>query len=275
MVILYYIVIKNTFEVTGNIIPHWLLWKNTNTSQDKLFTIKEDFIDTNTAINLAELLTNHKENIKNGGLGDVFHGVRGFTVRFKNKEHARELFHERLELPEVWEIFEKIHSRDTNAWIINTLIVEPSQRTNKKRNKVDLHYDDTIGIESPLAGFIPFWKRDLSAHWINMVYIQIPPKMIGGELVCWPQGFSRLHELARFIGASSLLSKNQPSLAIQPRSGMHIKVRGDGYHAVEPFYAGDPELADMPRISLIIEEYKCNSRELQEIGDNPTISRAY
>ncbi len=273
LIIIYYIIIKNFFD-NSNILPHSLLWKTTNSANDVFFTKKEGFLDESTAHQLANLLTWHPKNIKNGGLGDGFKGIRGFTVRFKNLKNAKYLFQEKLKLPEVWKIFKKIRTPGTNAWIINTLVVEPSNHNIENPNRVDLHYDDTIGISSPVGGFIPFWKRDLAAHWINMVYVQIPPDMIKGEILGWPQGFSRTHELLRFVGCHKLINVPPPTLNLQPKTGMHLKVRGDVYHGVEPFYL---EKTSSPRISLIIEEYKCNPQELAEIGEKAamTTEKAY
>lgn len=127
---------------------------------------------------LTKKLINHNENIRGVGLGIGFENLNGFTVIFKNKEEAKNLFIDKFKLPLVWNIFNKVVLPESNAFVINTLIINKSLH-----NSIDLHYDNTIEVETGI------FNRELLAHNINIIYINVPNDILGGKFVAYKKIF--------------------------------------------------------------------------------------
>ena len=241
--------------------PHTIHYKSTNSSNTTFIEKHPKFLNTYQCDYLTTKLKNHPENVVGAGLGPGFKNLQGFTTIFKDKVKAQHLFCTVLKIPLVWTIFEQVTLPDSNAFVINTLVIKKSK--NPKKSAVYAHYDDTIGVESG------FFKRDLTARFINILYVNVPNDMKHGNFVAWKKGLSLTHEIARPLGMIEFVKNPKPKLTVKPETGMYIKIRGDAYHKVEPFTSHTNDV----RISLVIEEYICDNSELIQVPDLNISSR--
>lgn len=240
--------------------PHMIHYKSSNSSNTTFIEKHPNFLNTYQCDYLTMKLKNHPENVVGAGLGPGFKNLQGFTTIFKDKVEAQHLFYTVLKIPLVWTIFEEITLPDSNAFVINTLVIKKSK---KKSAAVYAHYDDTIDVESG------FFKRDLTARFINILYVNVPKNMERGHFVAWQKGLSTKHEIARIVGVIDYVKAPKPKIKVKPEKGMYIKVRGDSFHTVEPFTSTNDDV----RISLVIEEYICNESELSQVPDLNISSR--
>jgi len=241
----------NMFE-----IPDKFSYKSTiakHTPNIQRFT---DFLNPDQCQYLTDKLKTHPENVAGGGLGEGFTNVTGFTVIFKNKDLAQRLIVNDLKLQMVWDIFERVTLPDSNAFVINTLVIKASD-ISMMDDAVSPHYDNTIDVESGV------FNRDLLARFINIIYVNCPKDIIGGEFVAYEKGISNVHEFSKPLGLSSYIPLPTPVVYQKPINGNYLKVRGDLCHKVNSFGS---KVNDV-RISLVIEEYMCNDTELSVMDE--------
>ncbi|AII17261.1 hypothetical protein JO84_gp027 [Aureococcus anophagefferens virus] len=241
-------------------VPDTFAYKSTNTNNMPTLQKFPNFLSNFECKYLTKKLINHNENIRGVGLGIGFENLNGFTVIFKNKEEAKNLFIDKFKLPLVWNIFNKVVLPESNAFVINTLIINKSLH-----NSIDLHYDNTIEVETGI------FNRELLAHNINIIYINVPNDILGGKFVAYKKNISTLHEITKPFGLSNFMPLPQPVIEQKPINGTFIKVRGDLLHKVNSFFSNTNE----PRISLVIEEYKCSKKELEQVDEIIVRSKNY
>jgi len=235
--------------------PHEFQHKSMSYGNGEPFFQKyENFLSPIECQYLSKKTKYHPKNVKGAGLGSGFQNLHGFTTIFKNKLKAKEMFTRNLNLPTIWDIFERVILPDSNAFVINTLIIKKSSKSNAA---VYPHYDDTLGVTTGI------FKRDTLARYINILYIKLPHDMKNGNFVAWKKGISTTHEIARPIGLVEFLPVQKPVVYENPKVGTLLKIRGDMYHKVEPFMTN----TDDDRISIVIEEYICTDSELAQIID--------
>jgi len=147
-------------------------------------------------------------------------GTRGLVVKF-NRDGVPRL---QEEYPTLFRHFASVASNSSNAFVMNILIVPPSN--GEKTAQVARHVDDTVGITG--------WQ-DFIAHSVSVFYVTLPDSFSGGKLLLYGNSKDNM----------------QPLDVIIPEENLLIAFRGDSFHSVEAFYSD----SNTKRVSLVLEQY--------------------
>ena len=166
-----------------------------------------------------------------------FAGTRGFVVKFNKDGLDRFLTHDVYGC--FRNVFQRLRHPDSNAWVFNALLCPEQTEADVRENTlaVGLHVDQTIAIDS---------HHDFFAHSVEVLYLQVAPDMIGGQLELWPYGAIK--------GFGSVAKKGDPEEVVVPTVNTHVSFRGDALHQVKSFYTASG--TGIPRISLVLEQYR-------------------
>lgn len=181
-------------------------------------SIEDNFLSPNECEKLKNYILNH-ELLKHDW-------DYSYVIQFNISENSKKMFlyHN---LGTIYKIFENIKQPGTNAYIVNTAILDNSNNKTGKHNDIKFHYDDTIEIKD-------FMDRNILPICTTVIYISIPENYKGGRLILRPSG-----------------NKNDEKI-YKPKQARKLTFRGDMYHCVEPFFCD----YTTKRISLVFEQYK-------------------
>jgi hypothetical protein len=214
LIIILFVYIINQFIE----IEDYFEFKRSHPYNFPLVSIEDNFLSPNECENLKKYILNHellKHNWDNS-----------YVIRFNTNENSKKMFlHHNLGT--IYKIFENIKQPGTNAYIVNTAILDNSNNKTGKHNDIKFHCDDTIEIKD-------FMGRFIMPVCTTVLYISIPENYTGGNLILKP-----------------FASKNNEKV-YKPKQGRKLTFRGDMNHCVEPFFCD----YTTKRISLVFEQYK-------------------
>ena len=208
------------------------VYASRNYVRDQLIVVEDAFVSKDKSRRLRREITSVREN-ENG----LTFASRGLTIRFVDPAAADALFRS-FDLFETWKEVNRM--RDTsacNAWVANTLIVDPSEE-----RQVQLHYDQTLELYDSR-------RRHICPRWIDILYLDTPSA--GGQFIAW-----KYNRLSHIISALTQRTTRGKPFVIRPQQGRHARVRGDSLHGVEPLGG------NTSRVSIVVESYCLSPEEL-------------
>lgn len=151
----------------------------------------------------------------------------GWMIRFNMEGIQHVQSHPKFKV--VMPFFQKARNPEANAFVINYLVChEPPEG----QDAVNFHLDNSVAIMDEVT------KEYLHvAHQVNVLYLDIPEGLEGGELQVWP-----------FERGDTELDKT----IVRPTENLMAEFRGDAFHRV-----GRMKLPDgKPRVGIVFEQYK-------------------
>ena len=99
--------------------------------------------------------------------------------------------------------------------------------------------------------------EDYLPYQVNVIYVNIPEYMVGGELQLWKYGDGEL-TLKEY--------EERPDFTIKPQENMMVRFRGDTFHQVQAYHVKDR--SNSRRFALILEQYKLKKDVYDGLGSN-------
>ena len=189
-----------------------------------LVVIRPNFLAPREFRSLKSHLSSHSLITDNQLNQENFANTRGWIAKFSNEGIERW-----RSIPEMYDIvpyFDRVRNPQSNAFVMNLLIVEEPAAGHKAA--VGVHQDDTVAIRH---------KDSFVAHQVNVLYIQVPKEMEGGQLEVWPSQ----HEYSEREKAVVFVEEN-----------LMAEFKGTAFHKVHGFNSPSRDT----RISLVLEQYR-------------------
>lgn len=160
-----------------------------------------------------------------------FGHTSGWMIRFNAEGIPQVQSHPKFSM--VMPFFEKARNPQANAFVINYLIChQPPQG----EDAVKFHLDNSVAIMNETKE-----KYLHVAHQVNVLYLDIPEGLEGGNLEVWP-----------FERGDTELDKT----VVRPGENLMAEFRGDAFHRI-----GKMKLPlGKPRIGIVFEQYKISPK---------------
>lgn len=157
-----------------------------------------------------------------------FVGTKGFSIVFR-RSHLADV---EAQFPYFKLYLDQALQPDCNAFYLNPLLLKAGSR-------VDPHIDRSLRS---------YCKTIDPPQVVSVLYVSVPPDLIGGELV--------LRDHKRQVGQ------------ISPRTNLLLLFQGNLTHSIKPVTSAST------RLSLVCEQYSLEEHELEDIPDFKLESRA-
>lgn len=157
-----------------------------------------------------------------------FVGTKGFSIVFR-RSHLGDV---EAQFPYFKLYLDRALQPDCNAFYLNPLLLKAGSR-------VDPHIDRSLRS---------YCKTIDPPHVVSVLYVSVPPDLVGGELV--------LRDHKRQVGQ------------ISPRTNTLLLFQGNLTHSIKPVTSAST------RLSLVCEQYSLEDHELEDIPDFKLESRA-
>ena len=221
----------------------------------------------------------HPWAVKQNRLSSSFKRTKGFVVRF-SKEGFENDFKQHEHLRCLVPYFEHAVLDGANVFVMNVLVVPPRKDGSAAADDED--EDEEEGMQVAAGGSVLAVQRHLDntlaictlehsfvAHQVDVLYLAVPPSMVGGELCVWDPPVDSYSTIGSDKGGlviqpvgDELGVTPSPNEVVTPQEGLHVSFRGDAKHGVRAWSTqeGGGEEADGGgasgcRVSLVLEQY--------------------
>lgn len=191
-------------------------------------------------------------DVKTQPLGKGFKNTRGLVLKFSADGAHRLSDEDDGAYAFLVPFFESVRDPEANAFVLNVLIIPPSE--NVADPAVSVHLDDTVSVDS---------ARLYNAYSVTVLYLHTPADMEGGTLSLWESS----------LGTAAAAEEHlpEPNAVVRPQENTLVVFRGDAFHSVSSWRStrpwvskdarGDPSGsgAQEYRISLVLEAYRLSS----------------
>ena len=186
--------------------------------------------------------------------------ANGFTMTFKDisiEEISKNEHNKCFE-----SLIRKVKLPDVNVLVLNAVYCESLDYKPAQSNEnlvVGMHLDNlrkTNPDRNEILGSM-INDEDYIAYQVNVIYVNIPEYMVGGELQLWKYGDGEL-TLKEY--------EERPDFTIKPQENMMVRFRGDTFHQVQAYHVKDR--SNSRRFALILEQYKLKKDVYDGLGSN-------
>lgn len=162
---------------------------------------------------------------------DNFGNTKGWMIRFSEEGIARVRSHPKFHM--VMPYFDKARNPEANAFVVNYLICNQPP---EGENAVEMHLDNSVAMTGGATT-----NYTIVAHQVNVLYLDVPEGMKGGDLEVWP-----------FERGTTELDKT----VVSPGENLMAEFRGDSFHRVGKLTLPDGK----PRVGIVFEQYKITEK---------------